>query len=146
MVFCFEMTDTFGGEANYSWVRRCSLSLPDSTTDLSLVRKAKRWAGWAGMRATTTKFGDTIEIRPACMSQVLFITWLEDEPRVEDVANPEDNPYIYHPRSTRTAFVAPRSLKKAMLRLVLERKLGSDALSCMSPESIVFATTKLVAD
>jgi len=113
MVFCFEMTDTFGGEANYSWVRRCSLPLPDSTTDLSLVRKAKRWAGWAGMRATTTKFGDTIEIRPACMSQVLFITWLEDEPRVEDVANPEDNPYIYHPRSTRTAFVAPRSLEAA---------------------------------
>lgn len=31
----------------------------------------------------------------------------------EQYENPDENPYIYHPRSTRAAFVTPRSLEKA---------------------------------
>ena len=31
----------------------------------------------------------------------------------EDVPNPEDNPYIFHPQAQREAFVTPRSLSMA---------------------------------
>jgi len=47
----------------------------------------------------------------------VILGWVKDNPQVfqsfEDVENPDDNPYIYHPRSQRTAFVTPRSLEAA---------------------------------
>jgi len=46
-----------------------------------------------------------------------ILGWVKDNPQVfqsfEDVQNPDDNPYIYHPRSQRAAFVTPRSLESA---------------------------------
>ena len=46
-----------------------------------------------------------------------LLGWCKDNPQLfasfEDVANPDDNPYIYHPRAQRTSFVTPRSLAKA---------------------------------
>jgi len=46
-----------------------------------------------------------------------LLGWVKDNPHVfqsfEDVQNPEDNPYIFHPRSQRAAFVTPRSLEAA---------------------------------
>jgi len=43
--------------------------------------------------------------------------WLKDNDNVlqpfEDVKDPEENPYIFHPRAQRTAFVTPRSLEAA---------------------------------
>lgn len=43
--------------------------------------------------------------------------WVRDNPQVmqsfEDVKDPDENPYIFHPRSTRAAFVTPRSLEAA---------------------------------
>jgi hypothetical protein len=33
MLWNVELTDTFGGEANYSWVRRDQLELPADATD-----------------------------------------------------------------------------------------------------------------
>ena len=46
-----------------------------------------------------------------------ILGWVKDNPQVfqsfEDVENPDDNPYIYHPRSQRAAFVTPRSLESA---------------------------------
>jgi energy-coupling factor transporter ATP-binding protein EcfA2 len=45
------------------------------------------------------------------------IAWVRETPQVmqgfEDVEQPEDNPYIFHPKAVRTAFVTPRSLEKA---------------------------------
>jgi len=45
------------------------------------------------------------------------IAWVRETPQVmqgfEDVENPEDNPYVFHPKAVRTAFVTPRSLEKA---------------------------------
>jgi hypothetical protein len=38
-----EMTDTFGGESNYSWVKRVEVELPESCSNrqkLALVREA----------------------------------------------------------------------------------------------------------
>ena len=46
-----------------------------------------------------------------------LLGWVKDNPQVfqsfEDVADPDENPYIYHPRSQRAAFVTPRSLEAA---------------------------------
>lgn len=43
--------------------------------------------------------------------------WAKDNPQLftsfEDVKDPEENPYIYHPRDQRAAFVTPRSLEAA---------------------------------
>lgn len=46
----------------------------------------------------------------------IILSWVKDNPQVfqtfEDV-RPEDNPYIFHPRESRDAFVTPRSLEAA---------------------------------
>ena len=46
-----------------------------------------------------------------------ILGWAKDNPQLfhsfEDVKNPEDNPYIFHPNQQRTAFVTPRSLESA---------------------------------
>lgn len=72
-----EHTDTFGGEANYSWVRREVLDAQHfgSESNLALVRRAKQFAGITGRKAKVTNCGDMIEIRPAGLCQVVFITW-----------------------------------------------------------------------
>ena len=45
------------------------------------------------------------------------IAWVRETPQVmhgfEEVENPDDNPYIFHPKAPRSAFVTPRSLEKA---------------------------------
>ena len=73
MEYLIEITDTFGGEANYSWVRRHSIAAPAEITDIALVRRAKRKADWSGVRCKVSKYADTIEIRPVGMCCVLFI-------------------------------------------------------------------------
>lgn len=70
-----EVTDTFGGESNYSWVRRTELTLKDGASDRAIVRAAKAWAEWSGVRCNVTKYGDMIEIRPRGVCQVMFITF-----------------------------------------------------------------------
>ena len=67
-----ELTDTFGGEANYSWVRREDVEVRKDTR-LAIVRAAKAWAGWQGVRCQVSDYGDQIEIRPAGMCQVMFV-------------------------------------------------------------------------
>jgi hypothetical protein len=46
-----------------------------------------------------------------------LLGWCKDNPHLfygfEDVKDPDDNPYIYHPKQQRTAFVTPRSLEAA---------------------------------
>lgn len=71
----FEYTDTFAGEANYSWVRRAEVELPDNASRLAVVRKAKQWAGINGTRARVTDYGDLLEIRPAGICAVLFVSF-----------------------------------------------------------------------
>ena len=78
MKYQIEITDTFGGEANYSWVRRHSIEVPDKATDLALVRRAKRKADWSGVRCKVSKYGDIIEIRPQGVCCVLFIVPSEE--------------------------------------------------------------------
>lgn len=70
----YEYTDTFGGEANYSWVKRGDL--PGELTDLQAMRRAKAAVGLAGVRGRTHKYGGQIEFRPYRSATVLFVYWL----------------------------------------------------------------------
>ena len=70
-----ELTDTFGGEANYSYAHRESLETEPNASNLSIVRKAKRWAGFTGLPCKVESYGDLIAIRPSSICQVLFVTF-----------------------------------------------------------------------
>lgn len=70
----FEYTDTFGGEANYSWVRRHEATFPADISDRALVRRAKAWAGLTNCRCRTENLGDLIALYPQGSCTVLFIS------------------------------------------------------------------------
>ena len=74
-----EITDTFGGEANYAWVRRYAVEVPTALSKYALMRRVKRIIGWSGRRCQTTDFGDMIEIRPYGACVVAFATVGESE-------------------------------------------------------------------
>ena len=76
MAIQVEHTDTYGGEANYSWVHRYRLDDTD-LSDLALVRRAKKLTGFSGYRARVEKYGDMIAIYPRDFCQVVFITYIE---------------------------------------------------------------------
>lgn len=67
-----EYTDTFGGEANYSWVHKVTLRGP--LTDLQAMRRAKAQFGLTGVKGRTYKHGDFIEFRPYNSCTVMFLT------------------------------------------------------------------------
>ncbi len=89
MKYQFEFTDTYGGEANYSWVKRTTVEVPDGTTDKVLSTLAREWAGLTGLPCKVEKYADTIAIRPRGMAQVLFVSWVEAEPKEISVAGVE---------------------------------------------------------
>jgi energy-coupling factor transporter ATP-binding protein EcfA2 len=61
-----------------------------------------------------------------------LLGWCKDNPQLfhtfEDVDRPSDNPYIYHPREQRTAFVTPRSLEAASDWVKLRHTMDSQTL------------------
>lgn len=77
MPFIAEWTDTFGGQANYSWVKRVTIKADGDTSDLALMRRAKAALGLSGLRGRTYQHGDMVEFRPYGMACVLFVTWGE---------------------------------------------------------------------
>lgn len=81
--YLVEVTDTFGGESNYSWVKRYTIEgsmSVGSGADRKLVRDAKRAAGWSG-RTVWNSHGDMIEVRPRSRSVcvVMFISFIGEE-------------------------------------------------------------------
>jgi len=72
MLYQIEYTDTFGGEANYSWVKRASFIAPDNASSRMLVKRAKFVFGVTG-RHDTDDFGDEIVIRPRGTCTIIFI-------------------------------------------------------------------------
>lgn len=70
-----EVTDTFSGEANYSWVHRYTI---ECKPGVSPVRKAKKAAGWENVRCSTMNDGDFISLVPAGMCQIMFINYVEE--------------------------------------------------------------------
>ena len=74
----YELTDTFGGQSNYAWVKRASVDAPDNLTDLAIVRRAKKWAELNGMACTVySNYGDGFAIYPRHACVVLFVTFEE---------------------------------------------------------------------
>lgn len=71
----FEMTDTFGGESNYSWVRREAFEAPENLSNRAIVRRAKYWAGISGVRSRVENYGDMISIWPSDRCHVVFVTF-----------------------------------------------------------------------
>lgn len=69
-----ELTDTYGGEANYSWVSRETFSLPAGAGDRTIIRAGKAAAGLTGIRCRTENYGDSFTLRPFGQFVVLFIT------------------------------------------------------------------------
>lgn len=69
-----EYTDTFGGEANYSWVKRETIE-SENEKKAVLMRKAKAALGLTGLRGKSEEFGHMIRFKPYGMSTVLFISW-----------------------------------------------------------------------
>ena len=91
MHFDVEYTDTYGGEANYSWIRRATVWMPDMTHygydgrtnygktvkvfNRELMKKAKRAMDLTGVRGRAHVQGDDLEFRPYGQNTVLFITY-----------------------------------------------------------------------
>ena len=62
-----------------------------------------------------------------------LLGWVRDNPQLfqsfTDITDPEENPYIFHPRAVgRTAFVTPRSLHKASNLLKARSKLDDHTI------------------
>lgn len=90
-----EYTDTFAGDANYSWVRRAVITMPELTHygydggtnyaranrvyNRELMKRAKAEMGLTGVRGVTSHYGDTSEFRPYRMATVLFITYRDED-------------------------------------------------------------------
>ncbi len=72
-VWAVELTDTFGGEANYSWARRDQLELPASASDRRIVTAAKAALGLTGVRCRRFDYGEGFELRPIGSLTVAFI-------------------------------------------------------------------------
>lgn len=86
-----EYTDTFAGEANYSWVKRAAVTMPDfvhyhytggadgtyakanRAYMRELMRKAKAAVGLTGVRGVREDVGGIIEFRPYRSNTVLFV-------------------------------------------------------------------------
>ena len=90
MQYQIEYTDTFGGEANYCWVKRAAITMPelthygyDGATNYSkankiyqreLMKRAKAAVGLTGARGRVASYGETIEFRPYSCATVMFIS------------------------------------------------------------------------
>ena len=75
MIAFVEYTDTFGGEANYSWVRRAEFDA-DGLSDRAIMRRAKLEMGLSGVRGRTYRYGDMLEFRPYGMCRAMFVTFM----------------------------------------------------------------------
>jgi hypothetical protein len=71
-----EITDTFGGEANYSWVRRHEFDCA-GMTDRQIERHARALVGLSGVRCRRDDFGDMITWYPRGACVVAFLTFSE---------------------------------------------------------------------
>ena len=72
-----EVTDTFGGEANYCWVKRGTTKCRSRRGLIAAAKKLAGLDGWC--RVSVTGFvGDMLEIRPTRSSgvcQIAFVTY-----------------------------------------------------------------------
>ena len=75
-VYDCELTDTFSGAANYSWVRRAAVKVREG---VSPVRQAKKALGITGMRCKREEWEDTCVLTPYKTNMIAFITYQGEE-------------------------------------------------------------------
>jgi hypothetical protein len=69
-----EFTDTFGGDANYSWVRRAEIDA-DGLSEAQIVRRLRAAVGLNGARGIREEWQDTIAYRWPSRALIAFITF-----------------------------------------------------------------------
>ena len=77
MPFSIEVTDTFGGEANYCWVKRGTTKATSRRGILKAVKDVAGWTDWCRVKVVYND-GESMEIRPVSTSgvlQVAFVHW-----------------------------------------------------------------------
>ena len=76
-VIQYELTDTYCGEANYSWIKRGTIDTREGEefSDTAAIRRVKKALGWEGWRCSKSSYGDMIELRPSGACLVCFITF-----------------------------------------------------------------------
>lgn len=72
--FQAEITDLFGGEANYSWVRRATFDAPENASDRTLQCRARKALDIQHTPGRWTQLGDVLEFRPYGWHVVVFVT------------------------------------------------------------------------
>ena len=70
-----EYTDTFSGEANYSWVKRSTVEMAEKATNRMILRRAKKEMQLSGMQGVTSNSGDMISFKPYGSCTILFVTF-----------------------------------------------------------------------
>jgi hypothetical protein len=67
--YLVEMTDTFGGDANYSWLHSAVIDAPTDASSTMLVRRAKKALGVTQPHKPIDDWGDMIrlDLRHACV-------------------------------------------------------------------------------
>lgn len=71
-----EMTDTFGGEANYSWIKTACIDAPCDASARMLVRRAKKALGITAAHRPPADYGDQIRIDLRNHAICIFISAL----------------------------------------------------------------------
>lgn len=67
-----EYTDTFGGEANYCWVRRELLHFSEGASKAHVKRRLKAAMRITGMGGKWSDHGDQLEFRPYGTQTILM--------------------------------------------------------------------------
>lgn len=91
--YTYVYTDTFAGKANFSWVKRGSVSVEDTNhygysgegnewpaihrMETHVVRKVKAALELNGVRCKRELWGELIVLRPYGRATILFIEWVE---------------------------------------------------------------------
>lgn len=70
-----EVADTFGGKANYCWVKGFELKGLEDKSDLAIVRAVKKEIGWNGVRCKVENYGGMIRLTPYGLLQTCFIVF-----------------------------------------------------------------------
>jgi hypothetical protein len=77
--YSFEYTDTFGGEANYSWVKRGSVFIPIikgehyKKEETRIIKAVKQALGLTGIRCAKYWQGETLCLKPSGSCTIVFI-------------------------------------------------------------------------
>jgi hypothetical protein len=79
MAYFAEYTDTFGGETNYSWVRRVYVETADNANQA--LRKARGELGLTGVRGDiVADYGDEKHWKPRGCCTLLMVRWDDTPP------------------------------------------------------------------